>query len=165
MKNYCLFLYMAKAKWKHFLTGDGQLNNVGTLGASLQSIAWESGNDTAEDLGADAVFVNRVWVQGNKFSVWVGCDNVGDGVNVRVRLLLEDGTIVTLTPETNADFVAVRNGWGKISVSQWTTGTELVFDVSEYNGEVLTVLIEQDFDETTTQTGATMWLNKVAFGD
>ena len=155
----------AKAKWKHFLTGDGQLNYVGTLGASLQSIAWESGNDTAEDLGADAVFVNRVWVQGNMFSVWVGCDNVGDGVNVRVRLLLEDGTIVTLTPETNADFVAVRNGWGKISVSQWTTGTELVFDVSEYNGEVLTVLIEQDFDETTTQTGATMWLNKVVFGD
>ena len=104
-------------------------------------------------------------MQGNKLSIWAGCDNAGDGVNVRVRLLLEDGTIITLTPEENADFAAVKNGWGKISVSQWTTGTELVFDVSEYNGDVLTVIIEQDFDETTTATGATMWLNKVAFAD
>ena len=155
----------AKSKWKHFLTGDGALNYTESLGASLQSIAWESGNDTADDFGADAVFANRVWVQGNKLSIWAGCDNAGDGVNVRVRLLLEDGTIITLTPEENADFAAVKNGWGKISVSQWTTGTELVFDVSEYNGDVLTVIIEQDFDETTTATGATMWLNKVAFAD
>lgn len=155
----------AKSKWHHYLTGDGALNNVGSLGAGLQSIAWESGNDTAEDFGADAVFANRVWVQGNSLSMWVGCDNVGDGINIRVSVLLEDGTVVTLTPAANADYSAVANGWGKISVSQWTTGTELVFDVSEYNGDVLTVIIEQDFDETTTATGATLWLNKVAFAD
>lgn len=155
----------AKSKWHHYLTADGALNNVDSLEASLQSIAWESGNDTAEDLGADAVFANRVWVQGNTLSIWVGCDNAGDGVNVRVRLLLEDDTIVTINPAENAEYTEVKNGWGKISVSQWTMGTELVFDVSEYKGDVLTVIIEQDFDETTTATGAAMWLNKVAFVD
>lgn len=154
-----------KAAWKHYIADNGSLHHATVLGNSLQSIAYESGNDSADDLGADAVFVNRVWVRGNKLSVWVGCDNDGDSVNVRVRLLKNDGTLIVLNPLAGEDFVPVMNGWVTISSSQWTTGSELVYDVSGYFDEVVTVLIEQDEDEGKPGTHCSMWLNKVAFSN
>lgn len=154
----------AKASWKYFTTG-GDLYNDVSYGASLQSIVPENdANDTADDFVADAVFVNRVYVTDVKLVIWAGCDAVNHSVNIRVRLLLSDGSLVILNTEAAEGYNVVKNGWLQLYASQWTTGAEIVYDVSEYKGQVVTVLIEQDCDQENTQTiNRTLWLNKIYF--
>lgn len=155
----------AKSAWKWYVVNNGILYHGNDLKSSLQSVAYECGNDSAEAFGADAMFLNKVWVRNRFLRVFVGCDDVSGTVNVRVRLIKGDGTVVTLSAMkyTAAEATPVADGWYTIKASQWVYGTALIFDVADYLDGIVTVVIEQDQNEAAEGTTCTMWLNKVEF--
>ena len=86
-------------------------------------------------------------------------------VNMRVRLIKDDGTITVLSAvkTVEGEATAVADGWYTIKVGQWIYGTALVYDMSDYLDGIVTVVVEQDQNETAEGTTCTMWLNKVEF--
>lgn len=155
----------AKAAWKWYVVNSGTLYHAADLKSSLQSVAYECGNDKDGKFGADAMFVNKVWVRGNYLRIYVGCDDANGSVNMRVRLIKDDGTITVLSAvkTVEGEATAVADGWYTIKVGQWIYGTALVYDMSDYLDGIVTVVVEQDQNETAEGTTCTMWLNKVEF--
>ncbi|MGI6782018.1 MAG: immunoglobulin-like domain-containing protein [Acholeplasmataceae bacterium] len=156
----------AKSAWKWYIgDGNGMLNGVSSLKMTMQSIAYEQGNDTEAGWAADALFANKVWVRGEYFVLHVGCDDNNGTVNVRLRVVKSDGTIVILNPISyNAEQVTTaQDGWLTIHYSQWVFGTKLVYDFTNYNDAVVTILVEQDQNETASGTSCTLWFNKAEF--
>jgi hypothetical protein len=154
----------AKTKWTHYSGENYMLNYLDNAAGSIQSIAWEIENDT-NGWAADALFANKVVVAHSKFVVTVGCDTAANSINVRISLVLSDGTIVNLTPantssKDGATYAAGEAGWGTVTGSQWVYGLDMEYDMSAYLGQTVTILVEQDAYDGANPT---MWLNRLAF--
>ena len=104
----------AKATWSWYIgEGNGMANGISSLKMSIQSIAYEQGNDVDGVWAADALFANKVWVRGEYFMLNVGCDDNNGTVNMRLRVVLSDGTIVLLEPVSykNEQVTKAEKGW------------------------------------------------------
>lgn len=150
----------AKKAWKYYPSANASLNHLENAGATLQSVAWESGD--VDGISTDALFANKVAVTLPVFSLFVGCDSGDNFINVRLRIVLEDGTFVTLNPTkyTETEYTPLSEGWGTVQAGQWVYGTELIYDFSSYVGQTVTILIEQD---AYNDSNPTLWLNRLVF--
>lgn len=150
-----------KKKWKYFPGANASLNHLENAGASLQSISWETDQDI-NGISVDALFVNKVFVTLPIFSIYVGCDTENNFINLRVRIVLEDGTFVILNPidYVQNEYTPLVNGWGTIQAGQWVYGTKISFDFSAYLNQTVTILIEQDAYDNANPT---LWLNRLVF--
>ena len=109
---------------------------------------------------ADAVLVNKINVgSASKISFWLGTE-WGNGANVKVSVVAADGTVHDLAVvSSEAGYEQSSNGWGKVTASQWVYGTKISYDLSEYVGQEVTVVLQLDRVDTGRST---LWFVKAA---
>ena len=149
----------ALAKWRWYPTP-----GVGTLTNNTQFIAWPVSEETASDGIAEAVFANKVVVSMPRFLLNAGCDTDDNYINIRLSVVLEDGTIEVVEPKAyvEGEYIPGTDGWGTVHKSQWVYGTQIEYDFSAYLNQTVTILLEQD---AYNGANPTLWLCKIAFAE
>ena len=142
----------AAAKWKIYG------NSLEGFPVPILDLA--ANENAVSDGVADAVLVNKINVgNASKISFWLGTE-WGNGANVKVSVVTADGTVHDLAVvSSEAGYEQSSNGWGKVTASQWVYGTKISYDLSEYVGQEVTVVLQLDRVDTGRST---LWFVKAA---
>ena len=142
----------AAAKWKIYG------NSLEGFPVPILDLA--ANENAVSDGVADAVLVNKINVgNASKISFWLGTE-WGNGANVKVSVVAADGTVHDLAVvSSEAGYEQSSNGWGKVTASQWVYGTKISYDLSEYVGQEVTVVLQLDRVDTGRST---LWFVKAA---
>jgi hypothetical protein len=144
--NYVVYNGVIDAGWNICLLG-------GDCDAAYKALVMSGIDEDSEDLTANSWISIRVLLGTNQFLRFVVSTDAG-AANFAVMVIEEDGTETILTTQENGIFQSLPGGYNNGNLLG-------EYDLSAWNGEVVTIKFLYDQDETTASR---IFLDTISFG-